>query len=242
MASHILRRQGERGVTWTVRYPTGDLNEDGKPISTCKTFQLKRDAEAHLQTLKDAKRAGGAVVESDQPLAAFFTAYLDATDVKDSTRTSYQEIFDRYIDPWLGSTKLKDINPTRVQNLYTSLKATLSPRTVRYVHSVLHSALDHGVAMKLLRTNPTKGAKLPRKVESEISFLQGDELSEFITEVRDDPYAPLFLFMLATGVRPGEARALRWEDINFKKGTVKIQRTVSDSKPYTFSAPKTAKA
>jgi integrase len=93
----------------------------------------------------------------------------------------------------------------------------------------------------MIRTNPSKGVKLPRKQDSDISFLQGDELAEFMTQLKGNIYAPLFEFMLATGCRPGEARAVMWSDIDWKKKTVYIQRSVTDQTPYVFTEPKTSK-
>ncbi len=241
MPSHIQRRQGKKGVTWRVRYPTGELNDDGKPTYHSKTFRLKGQAQDYLQTLIDASKTGGAVVESDQVLSSFFEEYLDSADIRERTRKDYSAHFDLYVKPRLGKTKLKDISPRRVQNLYNSLKKTLSPRSVRLTHSILHSTLDHAISLRLIRENPAKGLKLPRKQDSEIRYLQGEELAGLMTMLQDDCYAPFFIFLLASGARPGEARALKWSDIEFKKSTVKIQRTVSDSKPWTFDQPKTTK-
>jgi integrase len=241
MPSHIQRRKGKKGVTWRVRYPTGELNDDGKPIYHSKTFRLKWQAQDYLQTLIDASKSGGAVVESYQDLSSFFAEYLESADIRERTRKDYTAHFDRYVKPKLGKAKLKDISPRRVQNLYNSLKKTLAPRSVRLTHSILHSALDHAVSLRLIRENPSNGLKLPSKQDSEIYYLRGDELAEFMEVVRDDPYAPFLIFLLASGARPGEARALKWPDINFKNGTVKLQRTVSDSRPWTFEQPKTNK-
>jgi len=220
-----------------VRFPIED--EDGKKRFYTKTFAYKRQAQDHLQTLQDARKSGEAVVESDQTLSDFFAEYLAATDVRERTRQDYQQHFNRYIKPKLGKAKLKDITPRRVQNLYNSLKKTLSPRTVLLTHSILHSSLDHAVSLRLIRTNPSSDLKLPRKQESEIRFLQGDEIKEILKQIKASKYSPFFEFMLATGTRPGEARAVMWKDLDFKKGKVKIRRTVNDARPWVFSEPKT---
>lgn len=240
MPSYIQRREGKKGVSWRVRFPLVD--EDGQPGFHTKTFPRRTDAKEYLEELRAAEKSGAAVVESEQTLSEFFDEYLEAVDVKERTSTSYKQLFNLYIKPRLGSVPLKNVTPRRIQNLYNFLKKPLSPRTVRLVHSVLHSALDHGVALKLIRTNPSEGLKLPSKQRSEISYLQGKEIKELLEQIKPSPYAPLFEFMLATGVRPGEARAVMWSDIDRKKKTVLIQRTASDSKPWTFEETKTAKS
>lgn len=172
-------------------------------------------------------------------MSAFLGEYLEATDLRETTRGSYREVIALYIAPSLGKTPLKDVTPMKVQRLYTKLRKNLSPRTVRYVHSVLRSGLDHAVSMKLIRSNPAHGLKLPKKDAPEIRYLRGEEIPAFLSAARDDMYGALFEFLLSSGCRPGEGRGLMWSDIDWKKGTVDIQRSVSDSKPWVFNAPKT---
>ncbi len=241
MPSHILRRERKSGVRWTVRFPTGVLDENGKPKLQIKTFRYQRDAKEYLKTLEDAKTEGKPVTESEQTLKAFLDEYLEATDLRDTTRDSYREVIGLYIEPTLGKTPLRDVTPMKVQRLYTKLRKTLSPRTVRYAHSILRSGLDHAVAVKLIRSNPAHGLKLPKKDAPEIRYLRGEEIPAFLIAAREDMYGALFEFLLACGCRPGEARGLMWSDIDWKEGTVEIQRTVSDAKPWKFNQPKTAK-
>ena len=241
MASRILRRERKSGTRWVVRFPTGELNERGKPKHDCKTFRYLREAKDHLKTLEDARTAGKPITESEQPLSAFLAEHLEGTDLRESSRTNYKEVIGLYIKPTLGKTALRDITPMKVQRLYTTLRKTLAPRTVRLTHSILHTALDHAVTLKLIRSNPSTGLKLPKKTDVPINYLRGEELSAFLTAVQEDMYGALFEFLLASGCRPGEGRGLMWSDIDFKKGTVFLQRSVSDAKPWTFNAPKTAK-
>jgi integrase len=242
MPSYIFRRTGMKGiVSYTVRFPTGELTEKGNPATTSKTFRYLRQAQDHLQTLKDAARAGGAVVESEQSLTDFFDEYIEAADIRDNTRTNYRESFNRYVKPVLGKTSLKDITPRKVQNLFTPLKKTLAPSTVKLAHSVLRSCLQHALDLKLIRTNPAVGTKLARRRDADIRFLQGEELTEFLEVIKGNPYQPLFEFLLSSGCRPGEGRALQWGDLDFKKNSVTIERTVSDKKPWNFQPPKTSK-
>ena len=170
MPSKIQRRKGKKRVSWRVRFPIED--EDGKKVFHTRTFAYKRDAEEYLQTLEDARKTGNAVVESEQMLPSFFEEYLESTDIRERTREDYTAHFNRYIKPKLGKTKLKDITARKVQNLYTSLKKTLSSRSVRLTHSILNSCLNHAVSLRLIRDNPCKGVKLPRKQDPTISFLQ----------------------------------------------------------------------
>lgn len=237
MPSFIQRRVCKSGdVSWRVRFPA----EDG--TIEYRTFPYKWQAEDHLQTLKDARKSGGAVVESSQTLKSFFKEYLEGADIRDQTRADYQSHFDRYIKPSLGAVPLKDLTHRRIQNTYNKLRKALSARSVRLTHSILHSCLDRAVGLRMLRENPSQGLSLPRKTENVIRYLQGEEITEFMRQVKDDKYHAFFIFLLATGVRPSEGRGLRWSDIDFKKKVVHIRRKVNDSRPWSFDAPKTPQA
>lgn len=241
MTSLIQKRKGKKGNSYTVRFPTGELTNSGNPAHTSATFRYLRQAQDHLKTLQDAAKAGGAVVESEQTLEAFFAEYIDAADIRDNTRTNYRESFNRYVKPKLGSISLKDITPRRVQNVFTPMKKTLAPSTAKLAHSVLRSCLQHAVDLKLIRSNPAKRTKLARRRDADIRFLQGEELTEFLEATKGNPYQPFFDFMLSSGCRPGEGRGLKWTDLDLKKCKVTIERTVSDKKPWNFQPPKTSK-
>ena len=90
MPAHIVKRVGIKGITWTARFPTGERTEAGTPKLLCKTFKFKREAEEHLEDLKAVKKEGGPVRECEQRLSTFFSEYLEALDVREVTRTSYQ--------------------------------------------------------------------------------------------------------------------------------------------------------
>ena len=54
------------------------------------------------------------------------------------------------------------------------------------------------------------------------------ELATFLCEAEGDNYYPLFLTLARAGLRPGEAIALKWDDFNFSKREILIERALSD--------------
>ena len=114
-------------------------------------------------------------------------------------------------------------------------RAGLGEASIRRVHATLHRALNVAVEMRLIDVNPATGAarRLPKKTGSKpsrkLQFWNPDELRRFLQFVdslegeRGDLY-PLWYFMSHTGVRRGEAAALRWEDFDPDAGTVVIRR------------------
>ena len=79
------------------------------------------------------------------------------------TASDYQALIRNHLRPYLGDRRLSQISAPEVQRHYNALlERGLSARTVRYVHSVLHSALEQAMKWGLLGQNPAKLVELPR--------------------------------------------------------------------------------
>ncbi len=69
----------------------------------------------------------------------------------------------------------------------------LSPRTVRFTHSVLSSAFKQAVHWRLLLHNPCGSVELPRKASQEMQSLTPLEAAHFLAEAASDRWGALFL-------------------------------------------------
>lgn len=116
----------------------------------------------------------------------------------------------------------------------------LSPRTIRITHTVLSAALKQAVSWGELPRNPAAGAKLPKVQRREMHALSSEQAASFQKAAAANRHGVLFMFALATGMRPSEYLALRWKDVDFKAGTMTVQRVVlSTGARGTFADPKT---
>lgn len=77
---------------------------------------------------------------------------------------------------------------------------------------------------------------MPRTNHKELNFLQPEEIDALIQEC-EGPVKMLFTTLAFTGSRLGEGLALRWRDLDFEMGVIKIERSYSDFNG--FSEPKT---
>lgn len=93
------------------------------------------------------------------------------------------------------------------------------------------------------------GAKLQKKKEektikekdSETNFWTYNDFKTFISTVDDEYYYLIFNFLYFTGLRYGEFAALKWNDIDFKKKTLRIDETLTtkvDGSDYILTDPK----
>jgi integrase len=107
----------------------------------------------------------------------------------------------------------------------------LSPRTVRYVHTILSAALGAAVKSRppRLAHNPASAATPPTAKEAtapEMHPWTAGQLSTFLGWIRDNGQEHALWHVLAnTGARRGEVLALRWRDVDLDAGTISIRRS-----------------
>lgn len=164
--------------------------------------------------------------------------------LRERTLASYTDLAKRYIVPKLGDRRLDQLRPADVQQFYADLQQRgLSPRTVRYVHAVLRSALGQAVKWNTLPRNVATLVDLPKQQRKEMQALSPEQAERFLQAAASDRFGCLFTLALITGCRPGEYLAAQWKDIDFDTGMVTIQRAITDGKDgWTFSEPKTARS
>jgi integrase len=175
--------------------------------------------------------------------------YLDrwTLNIRDTVRQRtwerYEQIVRVHIKPMLGRIKLKGLTPTHVRGLYREkLDGGSSPRTVQYIHTTLHKALQDAVSDGLIPRNIADGIKAPRPKKKEINPLSPDQARAFLEAVHGDRLEALYVLAIHRGLRQGELLGLRWEDVDLEAGTVQIRRTLSLTKSgHVFELPKNGK-
>jgi integrase len=209
----------------------------------------KSDAEK-LRTEKLAELdKGGIVADSKQTLNQYLDFWLESIAkqrVGGRTFDDYQVLLKLHVREKLGEIKLSDLRAAHLQKLYGELQTEkkLGARRVRYVHSVISSALKKAVELDLIPRNVAKLVELPKQTKKEMDVLSEAECEMFLTALHGERLAAMFSFALATGTRPEEYLALQWKDIDLEKGTATIRRVVVrlPKGNLQFCEPKTAKS
>ena len=118
----------------------------------------------------------------------------------------------------------------------------MSPGTIKKIHTVLSSALNQAVKWGIVPSNPLKNVELPTMSKIEVRVLSPEESKTFLETAKGDRFELLFLLMLTTGMRPGEALGLRWKDI--KEGKIHIQKSLTRKTGggWALTDPKTKKS
>lgn len=178
--------------------------------------------------------------------------------IKEVTFNTYKHDYNRYVRPVLGQIQLVSIKSSDVRAFYNDLceKEGFSYRTITNIHRVLHQIFDIGVDDDLIRKNPStkamkdfKAARKPEeKVTKSLTYKQQELFEKFITTSREySERWPIYIVMLWTGLRIGEAAGLRWCDIDFKTNTITVDHSLAyygDDKfqhnRFVITSPKTS--
>jgi integrase len=244
VAGQIIPR-GKR--TFVVRVFLG-RDANGKRDYMNQTVRgSKKDAQALLNKLLRDKDMGTLLEPSRESLHDYLDRWLEAAAkprLGASSYDDYERLLRYYIRPELGATPLQKLTALDIQKVYAGMQArNLSPRTVQYTHRVLRNALEQAVKWRLLTHNPAQHVELPKQERREMHFMTDEESRRFLNVAQSSPHYAFFTLMLSTGLRPSEALALRWQDVDTERCSVRITRTVKRIKgAWVFDEPKTKKS
>lgn len=162
---------------------------------------------------------------------------------KRTTLQDYRGYLRRHLEPFFGDRPLDKIDAARVA-IYLKRKreAGLSSKTVQNHLNFLHGVFAFAVKRGWAHENPVAVVDRPKKSRSphrRIRFLRPDEVNALIRAVPDDALgvveASLYLTAAMTGLRQGELLAVRWSDIDWVAGRVRVADSYTRGE---FDSPK----
>ena len=213
---------------WEARYTAGRDPGTGKQVQRSIYGDSQGEVLKKLQQVQAEAEKGNLVEPSKMTVGQWLDIwqkeYLGG--VKHRTAHSYRGIIKGYIVPSLGAVKIQKLNPHNIQAFYNDLQRVknLSPKTIKNVHGVFHSALKQAVHIGYIKINPADGATLPRIEKPELTILPEESIPAFLEAMKDDIYAPIYYVTLFTGLRQGEVLGLSWGNVDFANGTIYICR------------------
>jgi len=199
-----------------------------------KFFVTRVEADNHLRLLLNQREEGQPIVRNKETLLEYLTKWLDRRVARRELAVTTAQTYDSYIRIRIGKSSLgkrtldADGWPEAIEDFLTDLlNEGLAPASVRQIHTILRKALADAKRKKLIGFNPATtdhvtGVKVHDRPARVIKPEQADRLAVASLSHR---YEDLFMFLLATGARLGEARGLRWHDddgtplVDLERGT-----------------------
>lgn len=209
------------------------------------TVETREQAEQlRADKVKESRQAAPAVEDPNITLTAYAERWQTqiAASVAPRTAASYAQILRLHILPAFGRFRLRDLHRGHIKALLAQKRTDgLSKNSVRLIRAALSVLLGDAVEDGLLAANPVlllerrSRRKRPDAItqaerRKHIRPLTYEQLATFLAAAearcsRRD--LTLFLTMADTGLRPGEALALQWEDFDAADRTLRVERAVS---------------
>ena len=235
-------RQEDNG-TWSLTVDVADGTGSRRQTKR-RGFASRRAAQSAMTALLSDLDRGVYVAPTRQTLSDYLERdWLPAViaTVRPSTYDSYARVLRLHILSLpIGRLPLQDVDGPRLNALYAHLlKAKpaghgLSPRSVQYVHTILHRAFRDAIRWDRLFRNPCDAADPPRGINRpRLRVWTAAELATFLRRAADDRLIALWHLLATTGMRRGEALGLHWDDVDLDAGRLSIKRTLVQVANYT---------
>src|SRR4051794_15465540 len=214
-----------------------------------QTFYGKTREAVHqdLTTALGRQHRGLPIVDNRQTVAVYLEHWLDATarhTLRPRTFVRYQQLVRKHALPSLGKLSLAKLTPQQLSGLYGDrLAAGLSPRTVQFLHAVLHRALKQALRWDLVARNPADLVDAPRPKRPEIHPLTSEQVQALRSAAQGDPLEALYVLATMTGMRQGELLGLRWADVDLDGGRLEVHHTLYHARDgWHLAEPKTGRS
>lgn len=238
----ITAYESAAGKRYRVRYRKPDHSQTDK-----RGFRTKREAELFLASV-EMKKATGEYID---PMAARATVgqlgetwLASRSHLKPSSKYVYESAWRLHVEPRWGKSTVGSVRHSEVQAWITELrngsegKKPKSATIVRRSHDILAGILDSAVRDHLIPSNPARGAKLPRRIAREHVYLSNEQVATLLLAARE--HAPIIATLAYTGLRWGEASALRVRDVDMRRRRLSVvENAVYVNGSIVVGSPKT---
>jgi integrase len=222
-----------------------------KPFRASKSGYATPEAAERDRNIRLGELAQGIADRPTQDSVAGWVAkwlQAHARKLTPASQGDYADWLRLYIEPHIGSIKLRDLTVNRVQRWHGQLLAgeprtarlraaegtqvitrALAPKTVQEAHTLLVGALDAALADGMIAKNVARLAGGVLVEETPPVIWSEADLRRFEREARGERLYALWHVAAWSGLRIGELLALRWQDVDLTTGMLRVWRNRSET-------------
>jgi integrase len=246
-----IYKRGKRSKVWFGRFCEEVIGPDGRIIrirrseilGTVAEIPTRRQAEQVL-----AERLRKINSPDYRPASSLtFGEYVERywlpqvlPTLKHSTKKYYQYQLRVHLFPAFWNTQLRLITRDAAQDFFDrKLRSGLSWSTVKGMRTLFGGVMAAAEADDLIPTNPVRRTRFPRRgLRKERAAIAPDKIRELLAAL-PEPSGSLARLLVCTGLRIGEALALRWVDVDLERHVLRVTRNVYDGH---FDEPKSQRS
>lgn len=265
----IQERKTKTGISFRITAYDGykiDKNGNYRQVRKTKTFKPPKDMplrqarkiaqqmELDFTDQYKKNQASGVNMKLSE-VWDWFSKYYAPNYLRESTQETMRNIVEAKILPEIGHIKLGDFSPNRITAflydvaIYKDKDGKPIKPTKYYkdsytqlIFSKLHTLFDIAVKQGWIKDNPCTNAIKPKRNKTQkLPPFEIDQIKDLLKRSENfDTYNAVIHFQLYTGMRIGETLALTWDDIDFEKRTININKTINYVKgEFKIGPPKT---
>lgn len=233
------RGQGEGTIskrpdgTWWARISVG-YDAQGKRKRKAFYGKTRKEVQEKMTAALNELKQGTYIEPSKMTVAQWIDIWMKEyrlNFVRPKTYLLNEGYVRGHIKPDVGHYCLKDLRKEAVQGFVNGLiDKGLKAKTIGGIYSVLNMALNQALDNGLIGQNPADRVKLPKTNKEEARVLTMEEQEKLLNVAHNYRYGVMFEFLIYTGLRMGEVLALEWEDIDFEKGLISINKALTRGK------------
>ena len=232
VAGHLTLKNGRYYAVLNYRNAGGQRKTKWIALGLPETGN-KRKAEAELARLRaefePPKEVGD--LSSDMLFADYLLEWLEIAKgrLAVATYSSYAAMIKKPVGPYFRQRNLtlRELEARHLQMFYSEMLRKVKPNTVIHYHAIIHSALKYAVKTDMLVQNVADKVDRPKKNSFQPVFLSAEEMQKMFEALRGTKLELPVLVAAFYGFRRGEVLGLKWDAIDFERGTISVIRTVT---------------
>lgn len=217
---------------------------DGTYGKIRETFRgTKKQAELYKAELLIKLSKNEYLPDSDMTFGELAKRWIEDVrkNQQPNTHRFYKNILDSYILPEIKDLPVSKTNSAAIKILLGNMRNKKSKRnkpfsntTIGHVRSTLSACLQYAVEeLEILSDNPCasvrmKGGSKVRKIKSTDVYTK-KQIRAFLKDAKEEDYYMYFLLAASTGMRQNEILALTWDNVDFRKGKIKVEDAIKQN-------------
>lgn len=210
----------------------------GKPqYTTRRGFKSLKEAEIALARIQVEIAKGTFQKRTYETYRELYEAWIEVykNTVEESTLNKTLKYFEHHILPAIGDYRIEQLNVDICQKFVNKLHEKLAK--ARTIKAYASKVLDYAVKRDLIASNPFKLVEMPKKrahkstiKKVERNFYTKEELNKLLSIMKEETNRKAYVaihILAFTGMRKGELLALTWEDIDFDKKEITINKAIA---------------
>lgn len=213
------------------------VDDKGNRRQKWETFQTLQEAKARKAEIEYSQQLGTFTIPNCTTVSELLSEYVSLygkTKWSISAYTANTALIAHYIEPYLGNQKIREITARSLEKYYQTLlktpavhkmtdrkskktNATVTPSTVRRVHSLLRSAFNQAEKWDLVDKNPARYATVPKAQPKEREIWDASTLFQAIECCEDERLKLCLNLAFACSLRIGELLGLTWDCVDISE-------------------------